>query len=184
MPDIQTHTQSGPVAAVDPAAEINQLKADVVISRHVAAAAGAGLIPLPVVDLAAVAGIQLSMLAQICSIYGQPFSREAAKSVIASLVGGAVGAGASVWTIGSRLKFIPVIGTVASWVVTPAASGVATYAIGKVFVHHLANGGTLFSFEANKMKGYTEKAIAQGKKLVPHWGTRPLVEDPAPAPSV
>lgn len=184
MSDIQSNTQSGPVAIVDPAAEINRLKADVVISQHVALAAAVGLIPLPVVDLAAVAGVQLSMLAQICSIYEQPFSKEAAKSIVASLVAGAVGAEASIWTAGSRLKFVPVIGTVASWVVAPAASGAMTYAIGKVFVHHLATGGTLLSFEAKKMKDYMEKSIAQGKKLVPRWGTATPVVDPEPAPSV
>lgn len=184
MSDMQTYTQSGPVVAADPAAEINRLKADVIITRHVAVAAGAGLLPFPVIDFAAVSGVQLSMLAQICSIYGQPFSKEAARTIIISLAGGALGAEASALTLGSRLKFIPVIGTFASWVVSPVASAVVTYAIGKVFVHHLASGGNLLSFEAKKMKDYMEKAMAQGKKLVPHWGTPDVAVAPEPAPSL
>src|SRR4051812_43946871 len=66
--------------AVASAAEaaIKRLKADVVITRHMAVAAGAGLIPLPVVDFAAVSTVQVTMLALICNIYQQPFSKEAA----------------------------------------------------------------------------------------------------------
>lgn len=189
MSDTQAQPPIDPVAAEEPAAsagaaEINRLKADIVITRHVAVAAGAGLIPVPVVDFAAITGVQMSMLAQICSIYGRPFSKEAAKSVIAALIGGAIGAEASTLTLGSRLKVVPVVGTVASWLVTPAASAIATYAIGKVFVNHLESGGTLLSFEARKMKEGMEKAMAEGKKRLPHWGTPTPAASPDPAPSV
>jgi uncharacterized protein (DUF697 family) len=184
VPDMKTQPPTGSDAAEEAAvaeapatpsaatAEINRLKADIVITRHVAVAAGAGLIPVPIVDFAAVTGVQLSMLALICDIYKQPFSKEAAKSIVASLAGGALAGGeASSMAISSRLKFIPVVGTVVSWLVTPAVAAATTYAIGKVFVHHLETGGTLLTFEAKKMKGYMEKALAEGKKLVPHWGT-------------
>ena len=83
---------------------------------------------------------------------------------------------------GSRLKFIPVVGTVASWLVTPALAAATTYAIGKVFVHHLESGGSLFTFEAKKLKEYMEKALDEGKKLVPHWGTpAPVAASSGPA---
>lgn len=196
MPDTQTPLSTGPDAVQDAAAdaastgaaaaaaEINRLKADIVITRHVAVAAGAGLIPVPLVDFAAVSGVQLAMLALICDIYKQPFSKQAAKSIIASLAGGAIAGGeASSMAISSRLKFIPVIGTVISWLVTPALAGATTYAIGKVFVHHLECGGTLLNFDSKKWKGYMDKAMAEGKKMVPHWGT-PKAASPEPAASV
>jgi uncharacterized protein (DUF697 family) len=186
VPDTQTQPPAGPQAAADAAtAEINRLKADIVITRHVAVAAGAGLIPVPLVDFAAVTGVQLSMLALICDIYKQPFSKEAATSIIASLAGGAIAGGeASSLAVGSRLKFIPVVGTVVSWLVTPAVAAATTYAIGKVFVRHLESGGTLLSFEVKKMKEYMEKALAEAKKLVPHWGTpAPAAAEAAPDPA-
>ena len=174
MSDTQTSTLTSHDATAD--AAIKRLKADIIITRHVAVAAGAGLIPLPVVDFAAVTAVQLTMLALICDIYKEKFSKEAAKSVIISLAGGALTGGeASSLALSSRLKFIPVIGTIVSWFITPAVAGVTTYAIGKVFVHHLETGGSIFTFEAKKMKEYMEKALDEGKKLVPHWGT------PAPA---
>ena len=185
MSDTQTQPPTVDDAAAAAAAEINRLKADVVITRHVAVAAGAGFIPLPIVDFAAVTGVQLSMLALICNIYKQPFSKEAAKSIIASLAGGAAAGGeARSMMIGSRLKFIPVLGTVVSWLVTPAVAAATTYAIGKVFVRHLESGGTLLSFEAKKMKEYMEKALREGKKLVPHWGTpAPAAAEASPDPA-
>jgi uncharacterized protein (DUF697 family) len=82
--------------------------------------------------------------------------------------------------IASRLKFIPVLGTFVGFFVTPAIAGATTYAIGKVFVHHLATGGTIFTFEARKLKEYMEKSLQEGKKLVPHWGTQTTA---APAPA-
>jgi uncharacterized protein (DUF697 family) len=199
--DTQTETQNGPETTAESAtgaatgetpatpasaaAEINRLKADIVITRHVAVAAGAGLIPVPIVDFAAITGVQLSMLALICDIYQQPFSKEAAKSIIASLAGGAIAGGeASSMAIGSRLKFVPVAGTVASWLVTPAIAAITTYAIGKVFVHHLETGGSLLTFEAKKMKECMERAMAEGKKLLPHWRTPvPAAAPPEPAPA-
>jgi len=189
----QTQQDRGPgakievsVAAATPAdvaAEINRLKADIVITRHVAMAASAGLIPLPIVDFAAVTGAQLTMLALICNIYKQPFSKEAAHSIIASLLGGAVTGGeASSLAISSKMKFIPVLGTAMSWLVTPALAGATTYAIGKVFGRHLETGGSLLTFDGQKMKGYMEKAIQEGKKRMPRWG-KPAEATASPEPS-
>ena len=193
MTETQTQHPTIPIAATDattetPAApsEINRLKADIVITRHFAVAVGAGFIPVPVVDFAAITGVQLTMLAQICKIYGQPFSKEAATSIIASLVGGAVTGGeASSLAISSKMKFIPVVGTAASWLVTPALAGATTYAIGKVFVHHLETGGSLLTFDGQKMKGYMQKAMEEGKKRMPRWGKRPAAAaSPEPSPAV
>ena len=45
----------------------------------------AGLIPIPLVDMAAVGGVQLQMLRRLSEIYGVPFSDNLGKSVVASL---------------------------------------------------------------------------------------------------
>ena len=193
MPETQTQQPTDHEAATDatveaPAAasEINRLKADIVITRHFALAVGAGFIPVPVFDFAAITGVQLTMLAQICNIYKQPFSKEAATSIIASLVGGAVTGGeASSLAVSSKLKFIPVVGTAVSWLVTPALAGATTYAIGKVFVRHLETGGSLLTFDGKKMKGYMEKALDEGKRRMPRWSKRaPAATSPDPAPAI
>src|SRR4051812_37568692 len=50
----------------------------------------AGLIPLPLIDVAAVGGIQLHMLRRLSEIYGVPFSENRGKSILGSLVGAMV----------------------------------------------------------------------------------------------
>jgi uncharacterized protein (DUF697 family) len=56
----------------------------------------AGLIPLAFVDMAAVAGVQMKMLAEIAKIYGVEFRRSCGKAGGGSLIGSVV-PGLIVW---------------------------------------------------------------------------------------
>jgi len=107
----------------------------------------AGLIPMPVVDVLAVGGLQLQMVRRLSQVYGVPFSDNSGKAVIASLAGSMIpttsGIGAA-----STLKFVPVIGTLTAGIVMPTLSAGATYAIGKAFIQHFASGGTMLDFNA------------------------------------
>lgn len=105
----------------------------------------AGIIPVPFVDIAAVAGLQLQMLRRLSQIYDVPFSENRGKSIIASLAGSTIPASSGVGAA-SVLKSVPIIGTVVSGLVMPVLAGGATYAIGKVFIQHFASGGTLLDF--------------------------------------
>jgi uncharacterized protein (DUF697 family) len=104
-----------------------------------------GLIPLPVVDVLTVGGIQLQMLRRLSQIYNVPFSENRGKALIASLVGSMIPATSGVGAA-SALKFVPVVGMLASAFVMPVLSAGACYAIGKAFVQHFASGGTLLDF--------------------------------------
>ena len=82
------------------------------ILRHALASAGMGLIPLPLVDLAAITGINLKMLKDLAEVYGVPFRPELARSAVASLVATAGGgllliAGAYVRLV--SLAMVPVL---------------------------------------------------------------------------
>jgi uncharacterized protein (DUF697 family) len=105
----------------------------------------AGLVPVPVVDLVAVGGLQLQMLRRLSQIYGVAFSENSGKALIASLAGAMIpttsGIGAA-----SVLKAVPVVGTIVAGFVMPALSAGATYAIGKAFIQHFESGGTLLDF--------------------------------------
>jgi uncharacterized protein (DUF697 family) len=105
----------------------------------------AGLIPLPVVDVVAVGGLQLQMLRRISQIYGVPFSENRGKALIASLAGSMIPATSGIGAA-STLKAVPIVGMVISGFVMPVLSAGATYAIGKAFIQHFASGGTLLDF--------------------------------------
>jgi len=105
----------------------------------------AGLIPLPVVDVVAVGGLQVQMLRRISQIYDVEFSENRGKALIGALAGTMIpvtsGIGAA-----SALKAVPLLGMLASAFVMPVLSAGATYAIGKAFIQHFESGGSLLDF--------------------------------------
>src|SRR5438132_7696284 len=58
----------------------------------------AGLIPVPLVDIFAVGGVQLEMLRRLSEIYGVAFSDNRGKSIIASLAGSVIPASTATTT--------------------------------------------------------------------------------------
>jgi uncharacterized protein (DUF697 family) len=109
----------------------------------------AGLLPIPLVDIAAVGGVQLQMLRRLSEIYGVPFSDNLGKSVIASVAGAVIPAStasSAAIGVGSFMKGLPGVGSVVGAITMPAVSAGATYVIGKVFIQHFASGGTLLDF--------------------------------------
>jgi uncharacterized protein (DUF697 family) len=105
----------------------------------------AGLIPLPVIDVLAVGGLQLQLLRRLSQIYGVEFSENRGKALIAALAGCMIPATSGMGAA-SALKAVPVINILAAGFVMPVLSAGATYAIGKAFVQHFESGGTLLDF--------------------------------------
>jgi uncharacterized protein (DUF697 family) len=122
-------------------AEVSKL-----VERFALWSGAAGLLPIPFVDVAAVAGLQLQMLRRISQIYGVPFSANQGKSIIASLMGSMIPATSGMGAA-SALKSVPAIGTAVGTITMSGVSAAATYAIGKVFIQHFASGGTLLDFD-------------------------------------
>src|SRR5262245_31362658 len=63
----------------------------------------AGLIPLPIIDIATVAGLQLQMVRRLSEIYGVSFTENRGKSIIASLMGSMIPASSGMG-VASALK--------------------------------------------------------------------------------
>ena len=141
----------------------------------------AGLIPLPIVDIVAVGGVQLEMLRRLSDIYGVPFVENRGKSIIASLAGSVLPASTATTTamgVTSALKSIPGIGTAISAFTMPVFSAGATYVIGKVFIQHFASGGTLLDFNP---PDYREFIKAQKEKWNSRSTAAPIASPPASA---
>lgn len=116
--------------------------------------AGAGVIPVPLLDLAAISGVQFKMVRDLALMYGVPFEAVRTKAIITSLIGGlfpfnaAMGVGglAGIW-----YKAIPGVGPFLGMVTMPVAAGAANYAIGRLFLEHFEGGGTLLDIDVAKM---------------------------------
>lgn len=114
----------------------------------------AGLIPVPFVDTAAISGLQMKMIFDLCKVYDVPFKKELVASILSSLVGGGATTFASQKVAEAVLAKVPYVGTVISSVTQPAIAYATTYAIGMTFVNHFETNGNLLSFElesANKV---------------------------------
>jgi uncharacterized protein (DUF697 family) len=105
----------------------------------------AGLVPLPVVDVLAVGGLQVQMLRRLSQIYNVDFSENRGKALIAALAGCMIPATSGMGAA-SALKAIPVINILAAGFVMPVLSAGASFAIGKAFIQHFESGGTLLDF--------------------------------------
>jgi len=131
---------------------------------------GAGLIPVPAFDLAAVIGIQLKMLSDLSKVYGVEFSDNRGKSIVSALLGGIIPNSLVLGPAGVLIKGLPIIGAIAGALTMPVFYGAATYAVGRVFTEHFEGGGTFLNFDpaANKEKFAAEfergKSEARGSK--------------------
>ena len=146
----------------------NEGRAEAVVRNYMMWTGAAGIIPMPIVDMAAITAIQLAMLNKIGDIYDQKFSKNWAKSVIGTLVGSytsvSLGRG-----IGMNLvKSIPFVGSLATMLIVPGFAAASTYALGKVFIAHFESGGTLLDFNPHKAKTYYNSLyttqLAKGEK--------------------
>ena len=153
--------------------ENDQLKSDNasrIIKKYMYWSMGAGLIPIPLFDIAAVSGVQLKMLNELSKIYEIEFSENMGKSIVAVLLGSITADSLSRSTFTSFIKTIPIIGIIGS-VSMPLYSGAATWAIGKVFVQHFASGGTFLDFDPKKVKEYFTELYEQGKTIAKNMQT-------------
>ena len=144
--------------------KIRQIIAKHIVKNYMIGAMGAGLIPVPVLDMAAVSGVQLKMLHSLSNHYGIPFLENRAKAFIAALIGG-IGSGAlAAGTFGMFVKALPGIGTLLGSVKMLLLSGASAYAVGMVFIQHFESGGTFLDFEPEKVRNHYAQTFHKGKE--------------------
>jgi uncharacterized protein (DUF697 family) len=114
-----------------------------IIKKYALWSAGAGLIPVPGVDLAVIAGVQVKMLTELCRLYDIPFRRNRAKAVVMGVLGSAGAQSLALGLPGTAVKMIPILGSVIGAVTTPLFAAAVTYGIGNALVPHFEMGGTL-----------------------------------------
>lgn len=135
-----------------------QQEAHKITVRRTLYTAGAGLIPMPIVDAAAILGIQVLMVRDIGQIYEVEFKEQRVKSLIMALVGDVAAVG--------LFKIVPGLGSFFGGASAAAAGAAATYALGEVFTRHFEEGGTLLDFDPAKSKAFFQKEFEKGTEVV------------------
>lgn len=110
----------------------DRIAANRVVSTYSAIGAGVGVIPIPAVDIAGLAGVQLMMLSKLATVYKVPFSGNLARTIISAVLGAIIPTTLKAGTIG-LIRSIPLFGQLLGFAAMPAYSWMVTYAIGTVF---------------------------------------------------
>ncbi len=144
--------------------ELRQLKGTSIVTRHVIYAMGAGLIPIPAVDMGLSTAIQLKMLVKLSRHYNVKFTRNIGKSLIATLVGFITTNTLRASGLAQLVKMIPVVGGVAA-ISMSIYNGAVTHAIGKIFLQHFEAGGTFLTFKPEKVKKHFYELYKEGLEI-------------------
>jgi uncharacterized protein (DUF697 family) len=155
----------GDVEAVEQPAEVivapdadKRAKALASVLHYALGSAGAGIVPLPLLDMFTMLALQMLMVRKLAKLYGIPYAEQRSKAAVAGLIGG-LNAG---YFGGSVLKMIPILGTI-SFAAMPTINAAITYAVGKVFIQHFESGGTFLNFDPKKVRAYFEDQFREGK---------------------
>lgn len=140
-------------------------KAHICFKSYTIGSVAVGFIPMPFVDIAALAAIQLKMVHSIATIYDVPFSKNLTTSIIGSILGGSI-AVALAWPVARLAKLIPVVGQASGIIGTAVTGAASTYAVGKIFVEHFESGGTFLDFNEEKAKAHFKELYEEGKAFI------------------
>lgn len=138
--------------------EERRQKAREITERSALYAAGAGLIPFPIIDAVALSRIQIVMIQDICKVYGVDFGDHRLRSRVTALVGDVAAIG--------LFKMIPGLGVLFAGATTAVAGAASTYALGVVFTDHFEQGGGLLDFDPVRFRDAFQQEFEKGKKVV------------------
>jgi uncharacterized protein (DUF697 family) len=152
---------STPAASLTPAMLDVEKKANKIVKNHVLCAMGAGLIPIPLVDIASVTAIQVDALKSLAELHGVDASDGNMKAIVTGL------AGSTLARLGaSAIKLVPGIGSAVGGLTMAGLSGASTYAICHVAQNHFKTKGTFIDFNMTDAKEAYALALEKGKELV------------------
>jgi uncharacterized protein (DUF697 family) len=123
-------------------------------------AATAGALPIPVVDLVLLSGIQSRMVYDLAQLYGQPLTGKRFLEIAGTLGLGIMARQAA----RGMFKWIPVIGSVAGSVAGGAMAGASTYALGKAFCFYYSRVHQGHVPQPEELRRYYKEQLAEAEK--------------------
>lgn len=110
-----------------------------------------GLVPIPALDMAAVAAIQLRMIRQLATHYGVDPAGGAGRPLRTALIGALVPVSLGTTFSRSVFRHVPGLGPLLGTLSMPASLGAATRIVGLLVAHHFETGGTLEDFDLGSL---------------------------------
>jgi uncharacterized protein (DUF697 family) len=143
---LASNTVSQP--ALDDAESVRRRRrALAIVERHANLSAIGGVIPLPVVNVAAITAIIVRMVKSLSRLYGVPFQRNRARAVVIGLMGGVMPTGLATVATSALVYVLPGYNLLGLAVSSVTASASAR-SIGQMFIESFENGSTLLDFSS------------------------------------
>ncbi|MFH1804171.1 MAG: YcjF family protein [Pseudomonadota bacterium] len=148
----QTTTMAEDVAERDVLiTQLRQSRAQETVERHATYSAVGGFIPLPLVDIASVIAVNVSMLRSLSEYYDQPFERSRTVALVGAVATSLLASGSGAVTTWALARIVPganVIGMAAA----STMAAILTRRLGGVFIAHFEAGGTIFDFNEDQLR--------------------------------
>lgn len=145
---------------------IRASQAQQLVKRYALNSMVTGFIPIPLVDMAALFGIQMKMLYDLAKQYEVPFSRNMVSSLVSAVLGGVIPTTTAAPIAASLSKSLPFLGQASGMISMATIGGAGTYAVGQIFIEHFESGGTFLDFNPDKMKERFQALYEKGKQFV------------------
>jgi uncharacterized protein (DUF697 family)/predicted GTPase len=126
--------QSAFIAAQKADMTLKRNQAHYIVAGCAAAAAGAGFAPIPFADAVAIVPIQAGMVAKITTNYGLSMSDGFLPSLMSIIAGSTAATLSGRAIVGSLLKLIPGVGSVAGGAVSATVAASLTVAFGEAYI--------------------------------------------------
>lgn len=158
---------------------LKRLKADSIIKNNVFLAMGAGLIPMPFVDMVAITSIELKMIHELARAYTFRFPTQMASyKVLISLIGG-LGPVYFSDRFHSTFKTVPLVGHAVASVLLSLSGGASVYAVGWAFRKHFESGGTFLNSDSRTLRKYFRDKYREGRTMIAQLGGESAPLEPA-----
>jgi uncharacterized protein (DUF697 family) len=131
-----------PAAAPVDSAALLRRKAAAIVERYANYSAIGGAIPIPLANAAAIAALLVRMVKSLSELYGVPFERNRTRSIIISLMGGALPTGFATIATSTLTYVVPGLNLI-GLAVSSVTSGAYARNIGQLFIEHFENGATV-----------------------------------------
>lgn len=132
---------------------------DAIIKKYSGISITSGFIPVPLLDIGALAAIQVKMIRDIGKVHNLDLPKDYGKSIVLNSLAASPLAAVG----GSVLKLVPVLGSALSAFSFHAYAAASTHAHGKVFHQAFLNGGSTLDHTWDKMKGSYKSAFSKFK---------------------
>lgn len=140
--------------------------ADSVIRNHALLAAGAGLIPVPGMDVAAVTGIQINMIRKLSEIYQVPFDATDVRTILSATATTGLSKLVS-YAVNSYTSLFSEFGSFSDNLTHGLVAGAATFGTGEIIQAHFEKGGNMLNLNYTHFISYYQTKIQDGD-LIPN----------------